>query len=634
MGPFAILITVQALFFLTTNVAGRVPAEQQLYKDLMQGYEKAVRPVVNSSHTVHVSLKLQIIQIVDLDERQQVLTTKVSIDQYWVDEHLNWDPDEYNGVRKIRVSAQEIWLPDTFIYNNADQTSGFMNGTFVQVDSSGRVFWPVPMQLKSSCMVNNNKESNKGSENYFQVEVNYFPFDDQLCVIQFGSWIYSAKVISFDIPEDSSGTDLSTYEDDSEFILKSVKVKHSQSSGNGGRPEVHPDLVYILHIQRRFFYYIFNIVIPCVMLSSLTLFTFWLPAASGEKVALGLSVFVAFSMFMLRIAENVPATSHSVPLISVYLTTVMTMTSVSVILGVLMINLFQRGVKVRTAPKWVKTLALTYLAKLLRMEGDIRDFRRKNLMRLIQLCKLRSHNPGRVMSIKTPSRRSSMRSSGNSFKTTSCNSLHTIPNSDAHACSTSQSEEQHIGGSGAQKTLDRRYSKKDAQSPNSDSEEDESGEAVWILRSELEEYEKKLEEKRVRRQMRKQRRLRQQQQPNQRSSMYLKPSSALSDINDNTGSVEEPPSEEHIVENIISSSEMRFMYKKAFGRLMRKEIVVEWQCISIVLDRFMFWVYLVATIATYIVIFVVVVYTKPNLQEKISQIHEYPSSRYRDFMDG
>jgi nicotinic acetylcholine receptor len=51
------------------------------------------------------------------------------------------------------------------------------------------------------------------------------------------------------------------------------------------------------------------------MLSILTLLTFWLPPTSGEKITLGLSVFLAFSMFMLLIAEEVPATSEAVPLI-------------------------------------------------------------------------------------------------------------------------------------------------------------------------------------------------------------------------------------------------------------------------------------------------------------------------------
>lgn len=110
--------------------------------------------------------------------------------------------------------------------------------------------------------------------------------------------------------------------------------------------EAHPDLLFTLFVRRRTFYYIWNIIVPCVMLSILTLLTFWLPSTSGEKISLGLSVFLAFSMFMLLIAEEVPATSESVPLIGIYLTTVMTMTSISVIMAVLVINLYNRGAKV------------------------------------------------------------------------------------------------------------------------------------------------------------------------------------------------------------------------------------------------------------------------------------------------
>ena len=68
-------------------------------------------------------------------------------------------------------------------------------------------------------------------------------------------------------------------------------------------------------LQRRTLYYTYNVIIPCVMLSSLTLLVFWMSADSGEKVSLGLTVLLAFSVFMLLIAENMPATSNFVPLI-------------------------------------------------------------------------------------------------------------------------------------------------------------------------------------------------------------------------------------------------------------------------------------------------------------------------------
>ena len=54
---------------------------------------------------------------------------------------------------------------------------------------------------------------------------------------------------------------------------------------------------------------------PCMMMSTLTVLVFCLPPDSGEKIALGVTVLLAFSVFMLAIAEKMPETSESIPLI-------------------------------------------------------------------------------------------------------------------------------------------------------------------------------------------------------------------------------------------------------------------------------------------------------------------------------
>ena len=56
-------------------------------------------------------------------------------------------------------------------------------------------------------------------------------------------------------------------------------------------------------------------VFPCMMMSTLTVLVFCLPPDSGEKIALGVTVLLAFSVFMLAIAEKMPETSESIPLI-------------------------------------------------------------------------------------------------------------------------------------------------------------------------------------------------------------------------------------------------------------------------------------------------------------------------------
>ena len=57
----------------------------------------------------------------------------------------------------------------------------------------------------------------------------------------------------------------------------------------------------------------------------------------------GITVLLAFSVFMLLIAESIPATSETVPLIVIYLTTSMSLTSLSIISTVLLFQLHHAG---------------------------------------------------------------------------------------------------------------------------------------------------------------------------------------------------------------------------------------------------------------------------------------------------
>lgn len=60
-----------------------------------------------------------------------------------------------------------------------------------------------------------------------------------------------------------------------------------------GCSEPFPDMTFYLHLQRRHLYYVMNIILPCMMMSLLTMTTFALPAESGEKINLGLTVSAA-----------------------------------------------------------------------------------------------------------------------------------------------------------------------------------------------------------------------------------------------------------------------------------------------------------------------------------------------------
>src|SRR6218665_219406 len=61
-----------------------------------------------------------------------------------------------------------------------DYTTGYMPSN-AMVHSDGRVFWSPPARLRSSC----------------KVDITFFPFDEQVCPLKFGSWTYDQAQASF-----------------------------------------------------------------------------------------------------------------------------------------------------------------------------------------------------------------------------------------------------------------------------------------------------------------------------------------------------------------------------------------------------------------------------------------------------
>lgn len=80
-------------------------------------------------------------------------------------------------------------------------------------------------------------------------------------------------------------------------------------------PEPYVDINFQIHIRRRTLYYGFNLIIPCVILSSMVLLGFTLPPESGEKLTLGVTILLSMTVFMLQLSETLPPTSESVSII-------------------------------------------------------------------------------------------------------------------------------------------------------------------------------------------------------------------------------------------------------------------------------------------------------------------------------
>ncbi|KAM9507648.1 neuronal acetylcholine receptor subunit beta-3 isoform 2-T2 [Guaruba guarouba] len=271
--------------------------EDALLKHLFQGYQKWVRPVENSNDTIKVLFGLKISQLVDVDEKNQLMTTNVWLKQEWIDHKLSWNPEEYGGITAIRVPSESLWLPDIVLFENAD---GRFEGSLMTkaiVKYNGLVIWTPPASYKSSCTM----------------DVTFFPFDRQNCSMKFGSWTYDGNMVDLILVDEN--VDRKDFFDNGEWeILNAKGMKGNRKDGLYS----YPFVTYSFVLRRLPLFYTLFLIIPCLGLSFLTVLVFYLPSDEGEKLSLSTSVLVSLTVFLLVIEEIIPSSSKVIPLIATY----------------------------------------------------------------------------------------------------------------------------------------------------------------------------------------------------------------------------------------------------------------------------------------------------------------------------
>ncbi|KAM9741057.1 neuronal acetylcholine receptor subunit alpha-9-II [Menidia menidia] len=334
------------LVLLLPEVARCAPGHyaQSLLNDLMENYSNALRPVEDTDRALNVTLQITLSQIKDMDERNQVLIAYLWIRQTWHDAYLRWNKDDYDGLDVIHIPSSLVWRPDLVLYNKADDDFSGPMDTNVRLRYNGEITWDAPAITKSSCVV----------------DVSYFPFDSQECNLTFGSWTYNGNQVDIIMGMDSG--DLSDFVENVEWECHGMPATKNVIM-YGCCSDPYPDITYTVLLQRRSSFYIFNLLLPCFLISFLAPLGFYLPADSGEKVSLGVTVLLALTVFQLMVAESMPP-SESVPLIGKYYIATMTMVTASTALTIFIMNIHFCGAEAKPVPHWAKVLIIDYMSKI------------------------------------------------------------------------------------------------------------------------------------------------------------------------------------------------------------------------------------------------------------------------------
>ncbi|KYO35070.1 neuronal acetylcholine receptor subunit alpha-6 [Alligator mississippiensis] len=342
------------IFLLLIKGCSLCESEERLFHKLFFHYNHFIRPVENVSDPVTVHFEVAITQLANVDEVNQIMETNLWLRHIWNDYKLRWDPMEFDGIEFVRVPADKIWKPDIVLYNNAVGDFQVEGKTKALLRYDGMITWTPPAIFKSSC----------------PMDITFFPFDHQNCSLKFGSWTYDKAKI--DLVIIGSKVDMNDFWENSEWeIVDASGYKHDIKYNCC--EEIYTDITYSFYIRRLPMFYTINLIIPCLFISFLTVLVFYLPSDCGEKVTLCISVLLSLTVFLLVITETIPSTSLVIPLVGEYLLFTMIFVTLSIVVTVFVLNIHYRTPTTHTMPKWVKTVFLNLLPKLLMMRRPLEE---------------------------------------------------------------------------------------------------------------------------------------------------------------------------------------------------------------------------------------------------------------------
>ncbi|XP_035695702.1 neuronal acetylcholine receptor subunit alpha-10-like [Branchiostoma floridae] len=265
---------------------------------------------------------------------------------YWDDEYLTWNASEHGGVDSLTIHSADIWRPDIFLYNNIAKTYGAIEPiTDVTVTSAGRVSYLHPAIYTSAC----------------QVDITRFPFDKQECILEFGSWIYSSSKVNISLVNPSAG--LSIFTQNVEWILNKAPMERKVAF-YPCCTEPFVTIFLTMQLERRPFFYMFNMVAPCIILMILNVFGFCIPPDTGKRLAFFVTILLALVVFQKVLSDSLPKTSITTPQLGQFFAATIALVGFSCLASIMVIRMSYSGPPARPLPRWLRLVLLRYLARL------------------------------------------------------------------------------------------------------------------------------------------------------------------------------------------------------------------------------------------------------------------------------
>ncbi|XP_060605176.1 neuronal acetylcholine receptor subunit beta-3-like [Ruditapes philippinarum] len=296
--------TATRYFFRIWNFANIVNfVHCQTYSDvtnlrasLLASYNPDVVPVSNYSAVLKVNLSATLFMMPEVDPVRGSVTMGIMIVQEWFDEIITWTPADHGGITYISMKSEDVWTPPVTVQNPFKFILLGQSWMQVGYQYNGKARYAVGDIMEFSC----------------SFYMKYWPFDKQICSINFFPYGYAYNEVTFAIP----GTVMNTnfYTKNGEWYLEKDSFTYSKDNDIGSTT-----VRYSFRISRQSLFYLLTIIIPINGIGALTCLVFLLPSESGERVSYSITIMLSLAVFLTVISDDLPKHSEPIPIMCVYI---------------------------------------------------------------------------------------------------------------------------------------------------------------------------------------------------------------------------------------------------------------------------------------------------------------------------
>ncbi|KAI3384189.1 hypothetical protein SNEBB_008222 [Seison nebaliae] len=256
-----------------------------VFRELMNNYDANDHPNAQRSKATTVEVNVYVVQMYAVNDVNMDYWIILYLRQRWNDPRLQWHHivhDQFAHLSKkslmnltLTLDSQtlsKLWLPDTFFANDREGRSHDVSkpNKLLRIRSNGDILYSQRLSLRMSC----------------PMDMRYFPFDTQTCVMEVASYAYTNRKIRLIWTNKTIPVEVNRKLQLPEFFLK--KYNHS-TEARIHSTGTYSGLLLTFVLRRQSGYFLIQTYIPTILIVILSWFSFWIDAeAVPARVTLGL----------------------------------------------------------------------------------------------------------------------------------------------------------------------------------------------------------------------------------------------------------------------------------------------------------------------------------------------------------